>query len=164
MTFETALPTLPPTLLHNMSGRPRTPVTIRIDPIDSRLASFSLDGMAPQLSRLVHRRTRATQLPTLASFVCRGDVAGLAERLDQAWARLGLRGAVLLYAGVAPSRFAPVPLCRDPLLVLNVLGRTRGNVLLPDAPLVLQPRALDRRVLTDDPRLTSRVRPWKVKE
>ena len=164
MTVDTAFPASPPTLLHNMSSRPRTPVTIRIDPIDARLASFSLDGMASALSRLVHRRTRATQLPTLAAFVCQGDVAGLAEQLDQAWARLGLRGAVLLYAGAAPPRFAPVPLCRDPLLVLNVLARARGNVLLPDAPLVLQPRALDRRVLTDDPRLTSRVRPWKVNE
>ena len=41
--------------------------------------------------------------------------------------------------------------------LLNVLARARGNVLLPDAPLVLQPRSLDRRVYTDDPRLTSLV-------
>jgi hypothetical protein len=158
MTIDAAFPTPPPSLLHNMSTRPRTPVTIQIDPIDSRLASFSLDGMAPELSRLVHRRTRATQLPTLSTFVCSGDVAGLVEMLNAAWARLAFRGAVLLYAGVAPSRYVRAARCRDPLLVLNVLARARGNVLLPDAPLVLRPRALDRRVVTDDPRLTSHVR------
>ena len=131
---------------------------LRVDPIDARLASFSLDGMGRKLSRIVKGRTRAPQRAALAAFVCRSDVTGLAERLDKAWVRLALRGAVLLYAGVSGEHSGGVRACRDPLLVLNVLARARGDLLLSDAPLVLQPRALDRRVLTDDPRLTSRVR------
>ena len=157
MTADPARSTARPGLLHNMSSRPRTPVMIRVDPIDTRLASFSLDDMAPALSRIVQRRTRATQRQTLATFVCRNGAARLAERLNHEWALLALRGAVLLYAGVSDPRSVAVTPCRDPLLVLNVLARARGDLLLPDAPLVLQSRALDRRVVTDDPRLTSHV-------
>jgi hypothetical protein len=144
-----------PGLLHNMSSRPRTPVKIRVDPIDRPLASFSLDNMGPELTRIVGRRTRATQRQTLAQFVGQADEPRLTERLDTAWAPLALRGAMLLYAGISTP--CSIVRCRDPLLVLNVLARARGNVLLPDAPLVLQPRSLDRCVVTDDPRLTALV-------
>jgi len=142
-------------VLHNMSSRPRTPVKIRVDPIDRPLASFSLDNMGSELTGIVRGRTRATQRKSLAQFVCQGDVPSLAERLDAAWEPLALRGAVLLYAGISTPCL--IVRCRDPLLVLNVLARARGNVLLPDAPLVLQPRSLDRCVVTDDPRLTALV-------
>jgi len=146
-----------PALLHNMSSRPRTAVEIRVPPIDINLAAFALDNMAPALSRVTRRRTRAVQRHTLAAFVCGGDVARLGEQLDRAWTPLALRGAVLLHPGPARPRSADVTWCRDPLLVLNVLARARANVLIPDAPLVLQPQALDRLVVTDDPRLTSLV-------
>jgi hypothetical protein len=139
-----------------MSSRPRTPVEIRVNPIDTRLAVFSLANLAPELSRLRQGRTRATQRQTLATFVCRGDLTSLAERLDRAWAPRALRGAALLYAGIASPHLRGRA-CRDALLVLNVLARARGNVLLPDAPLVLQAGALNRHVVTDDPRLTALV-------
>lgn len=157
MTGDASVSTAPPGLLHNMSSRPRTQVQVHVEPIDTRLGSFSLDDLGRQLSRIVRGRTRTTQRDKLATFVCRHDVAGLAERLDQAWALLALRGAVLLYPGASGVSADRVTRCRDPFLVLNVLARARGNLLLPDAPLVLEPRALDRRVLTDDPRLTSHV-------
>ncbi len=45
-----------------------------------RLVTFSLDDLGPELNRIVHGRTRATQRPdTLAAFVCRGDLARLAD-------------------------------------------------------------------------------------
>jgi hypothetical protein len=162
MTGDASISTAPPGLLHNMSSRPRTQVQVHVEPIDTRLGSFSLDDLGRQLSRIVQGRTRATQRDRLATFVCRNDVvASLAERLDHAWALLALRGAVLLYPGASGVSTDRVTRCRDPFLVLNVLARARGNLLLPDAPLVLEPRALDRSVLTDDPRLTSPVRPGK---
>ena len=156
MTADSLPSAAPPGLLH-MGGKPRTQVVVRIRPIDPGLGSFSLDDMGPELSRIVRGRTRARRRDTLAAFVCRGDVASLTERLDRAWALLALRGAILLYAGLPGRRSDGATPCRDPLLVLNVLARARGDLLLPDAPLVLQPRALDRRVATDDPRLTSLV-------
>ena len=147
-----------PGLLHNMSSKPRTSVQLNVEPIDTRVASFALDGLASELSRALKRRTRASQRPLLASFVLNSDLPSLTERLDGEWGGLALRGAVLLYAAVGvPRAVTGTKPCRDPLLVLNVLARARGNVLLPDAPLVLQPRSLDRRVYTDDPRLTSLV-------
>ena len=138
-----------------MRSRPRTPVEICVWPLDTRLALFSLDNLGPELSRLGQGRTRATQRQTLATFACRGDTTSLADRLDRAWAPLDLRGAALLYAGTTSPLFAKA--CGDALLVLNVLARARGNVLLPDAPLVLQAGALNRYVMTDDPRLTALV-------
>ena len=111
-----------------MRGRPRTNVVICVDPIDTRLASFSLDDMGPALSRIVQRRTRATQRQTLATFVCANSAAHLTEQLNHAWALLALRGAVLLYAGVPGPRSVAVTPCHDPLLVLNVLARARGTV------------------------------------
>ena len=88
-------------------------------------------------------------------FACQGDVEALATTLDRAWAARALRGAVLLYEGLPAARAAGATQCRDPLAVLNVLARARGNVLLPDAPLVLHPTTLDRQLMTDDPRLTA---------
>jgi hypothetical protein len=41
----------------------------------------------------------------------------------------------------------------DFLLVLNVLGRTRSQILMANAPLVLQGAFLERSLITDDPRL-----------
>jgi hypothetical protein len=142
-------------VLHNMSSRPRTMVDVRVAPVDGRLVSFALDHMASQLNRFVGGRTRATVRSTLATYACSGDLAALAARLDHVWAARRLRGAVLFYEGPLPGPdLRPTP-CLDPLVVLNVLARARGNLLLPDAPLVLQPRALDRSLVTDDPRLTS---------
>jgi hypothetical protein len=157
MTGDASRPTAPPGLLHNMSSRPRTEVQLRVEPIDSKLGTFCLDDLGSELNRIVQGRTRATRPDTLAAFVCRADVARLSAQLDHAWALLALRGAVLLYTSAPAASSRATTRSRDPLLVLNVLARARGNLLLPDAPLVLQPRALDRRVATDDPRLTSLV-------
>lgn len=46
----------------------------------------------------------------------------------------------------------------DPALVLNVLGRTRVNLLMTDAPLSFDPRLLERVLVTDDPRLVALAR------
>ena len=131
MTADSSPSAAQPGLLHNMSSKPRTQVAIRIDPIDAGLGSFSLDDLGPQLSRLGQGRTRATRRETLAAFVCRGDVARLTERLDQAWALLALRGAILLYPGGSGCRSPRAPACRDPLVVLNVLARARATCCCP---------------------------------
>ncbi len=145
----------PPAVLHNMSSKPRTMVDVSVLPIDESLVSFSLDGMGPALNRVVKGRTRATVRSSLAAFACQGAVEALATQLDRAWAARSLRGAVLLYECLPAQRATGATQCRDPLVVLNVLARARGNVLLPDAPLVLHPTALDRQLMTDDPRLTA---------
>lgn len=159
MTTDETRASLPPALLHNMSSKPRTMVDVRVAPVDGPLVSFSLDNMGPALNRVLRGRSRATLRGSLAAFVCRDDVERLAALLDNAWSAHPLHGAVLFYEGLpAMSDHYSPRQCRDPLVVLNVLARARGNVLLSDAPLVLQPRALDRQLVTDDPRLPSSVK------
>ncbi|MCS7072107.1 MAG: hypothetical protein NZM00_11415 [Anaerolinea sp.] len=43
----------------------------------------------------------------------------------------------------------------DPLLAINLLGRTRGSLLLPRAPLALERAYLERSIACDDPRIIS---------
>ncbi|HUN08668.1 MAG TPA: hypothetical protein PLQ56_18820 [Aggregatilineales bacterium] len=109
------------------------------------------------------------------------DTAALAEQLDQAWSGYEIQGAVLLYRWNPNLRFVlngripggnsangedkpesydddnrqPAHVLRalDMALVLNVLARSRVNVLLHNAPLAFEPQYLRQVVFTDDPRL-----------
>ncbi len=85
--------------------------------------------------------------------------------LDAAWTRYNFRGAALMYAWRDELRHALnnrlMTLKRptvylyitDPVLVLNILGRSRASLLLTDAPLALERVFLNRILATDDPRL-----------
>ena len=122
-------------LLHNMSMRPQTTVTAKIAVIGSALARFAI---APK------------RLQTLL------DDPGLPDRLEQRWSELGLRGALHVYP--LPARAVTGDAERisaDQLLALNVLGRTRAGLLLPSAPLDLDPSVLARKLASDDPRLVA---------
>ncbi|MEW6278931.1 MAG: hypothetical protein AB1758_09935 [Candidatus Eremiobacterota bacterium] len=93
----------------------------------------------------------------------------LSDKLDEFWSLVNFRGAAALTVGEA--RIAgpgPWPerglialedvarlIAREPLLILNVLGRTRGQLLLPSTPLSLDARHLNRKLCTDDPRLVA---------
>jgi hypothetical protein len=109
------------------------------------------------------------------------DSAAIAEHLDGVWKGYELKGAILLYRWNANLRFVlngrvpvgnhtnnedkpetydddnrqPAQVLRalDIGLVLNVLARTRVNVLLHNAPLALEPQYLRQVIFTDDPRL-----------
>lgn len=86
------------------------------------------------------------------------DAATLA-RLDEAWAGLGLTGAVLVHP-VTDNLAGLVRLhaCHDDDLTLNVLLRARGGLVLAAMPLLDDPAALDGlHLATDDPRLTALV-------
>ena len=122
-------------LLHNMSMRPRTTVTATVGVVGSALAWFAV---APKrLQRLL-------------------DDPGLPDRLEQRWSELGLHGALHVYP--LPGRDvtgAAEHVSADQLLALNVLGRTRAGLLLPGAPLDLDPSVLARKLASDDPRLVA---------
>jgi hypothetical protein len=124
-----------PALLHNMSMRPRTTITATLTVVGAALARFAVD---PQ------------ELPALLAE------PGLRERLEEHWHGLGLRGALHVYP--LPDRAAlkkkAVVQAGAPL-ALNVLGRARAGLLLPSAPLDLDPGALARTLAADDPRLVA---------
>jgi hypothetical protein len=92
-------------------------------------------------------------------------VASMQQQLDDAWHGYGLRGAFLVYGWgedvqqALNTRLAAIRApqvyvrCLDPLLVVNVLARTRTALLLPNAPPALEPTYLTRVLVSDDPRL-----------
>lgn len=116
------------------------------------------------------------------------DVAELTRRLDSAWQEYKLQGAVLMYnwreelrqRGATkppppPSdtddsddldevfgeiKHTPVTIMRslDVILVLNLLCRTRANILLPTAALALEGQYLKQSLMTDDPRIVALAR------
>lgn len=109
------------------------------------------------------------------------DVAEIVTRLELAWKDYDLKGALLLYpwndalrsvmGGRTPAsdsnddeenvttydedKRQPPMIVRavDPLLTLNVLARTRANILLPETPLSLEKMYLGMSLMSDDPRL-----------
>ena len=97
--------------------------------------------------------------------VDRALVERLKPRLDTAWESYRLRGALLFYPWRDELRSAvngrlsalrqPTTylLVVDPVLILNVLGRSRAGLLLASAPLALDRVFLDRSMASDDNRL-----------
>jgi hypothetical protein len=106
------------------------------------------------------------------------NVAEMVARLDDMWKEYDFKGALLLYSWNKDTRSVlmgriPVPesaeaddhydddkrqvptILRvlDLWLVINVLARTRANLLLPDAPLALEAQYLGRSLYSNDPRL-----------
>jgi len=111
------------------------------------------------------------------------DVEEMVVRLDAVWDEYKLQGAVLLYRWTKDLRYTltgrinngdeledgepqdsyeddrrkPPTILRalDLLLVMNVLARTRANILLKNAPLALERQYLSQSLFADDPRMIS---------
>lgn len=110
------------------------------------------------------------------------EVAEIVDKLDAAWKGYEFHGAILFFPWrkdlrqtlvgqvindtddeeePQPTEYfdddkrTPPKVLRslDFWLVLNVLARTRSNILLPDAPLALEQQYLFQSIYTDDPRL-----------
>lgn len=119
-------------ILANMSARPRTEVLRRVPAVRGAWRSFSDTALPATLTR----RQR--------------------DDLDAYWASLAITGMVLVLPAT-PSRLAattPKP-CAEEKLLLNVILRTRGNLLLAETPLLAEiPRPSGAVWLIDDPRIT----------
>lgn len=119
-------------VLANMSSRPRTEVLRRVPALRSVWRSFS-----------------DTYLPATLSDAER-------QELDAYWESLGLTGMILALPAT-PARLAGVNSkpCTDTKLLLNVVLRTRGNLLLAETPLLVElPARSGAAWLIDDPRIT----------
>jgi len=122
-----------------MGGPPRTVVKLVLAPFTGMLARFELSTV------------RRSALVLLA----RPDARAL---LDEAWQAEGLSGCALLTTEEPALDELPgltvVRAC-DPVLTLNVLGRSRGGLLVASAPLVLDLDHVDRVVFSEDARLVT---------
>lgn len=150
-------------LLQNMSPRPRTLVQWQV----SRWRGAA--GLRPGAGPDLPVRFQLDALPrALDPFF---------PLLEEAWSGYALAGAMLVYTwrepapvpeeGAAPTEDGPGGgslVATDPLLVLNVLGRSRGGLLLARAPLFLDEERLARIVASDDPRLVRLARRTGVRE
>ena len=151
-------------LLHNMSMRPRTHIAWRIEPACT-IACFDLARVAEAVGALVHTPCTDLQAAIRAlTMVSRWVRERLTRDLEDAWATIDFRGAALVFPCRATSHRAgkadhqtkkPRLYARDPLLVLNVLGRASSQLLLPSSPLSLEGHHLQRCLGTTDPRLVA---------
>ncbi|MEI7761490.1 MAG: hypothetical protein WCJ67_12145 [Thermoleophilia bacterium] len=122
-----------------MGGPPRTTVKAVIAPVSGVLARFALST--------VRRNAMA--------FLGRPGAQAL---LDAAWLAENLSGCALLSTETPPRDVWPdlrIVRAHDPVTTLNVLGRSRGGILVASAPLVLDLDHLDTVVFTEDSRLVA---------
>ena len=142
-------------------------------PLGDTLACFSLEGLGGSLKYLMTEdlaNTGGSYESVLQSIANDPKAqAKLTETLDSVWNGYELTGAILMYAWKDTTRDVIVANARltnskpvylrafDPLLVLNVLARSRDNLLQPNAPVSFDAAYVDRALMTDDPRLVKLV-------
>ena len=128
-----------PSVLRNMSARPRTEVAFEIPPV---------------LPAAVARFRLPDQIGVAAALAETSEAA-----LDANWAGYGLVGAALVFPWSARHAvvYDKALTATDRALVLNVLARARATVLLGSAPAVLDFEYLDRDLACDDPRVVALV-------
>jgi hypothetical protein len=144
-------------------------LTWEILPFGETLVCFSLEGLGGSLKYLMGDDAPAAGgnyeavLQTLENDAQKIDK--LKHTLDEVWSEYHLMGAILVYpwkpttreviaASAKVKNARPVFLrAFDPLLVMNVLARSRENLLQPRAPLSFDKAYLERALISDDPRL-----------
>lgn len=133
-------------LLHNMGCRREHRVSWEIASLARPIVGFRRVAMG--------RRDR--------SLPAADERARLSGLLEERWGGYGLNGALFVYP--ISGRFGPGSVegpdfwAADPLLILNVLGRSHGNLLLPAAPMYWDPSRLSRALASNDPRLVALAR------
>lgn len=157
----------------------------RIVPVAGVVVRFDLDGLGDPFYRLLDKPLRteyADHHAAVQAIEAGGQAVNALESvLESSWQDYELRGAVLLYPWrndlpqVMVGQMvqgdeddedyedekppAPVFLrALDLRLVLNVLARTRANILLSRAPLGLEKQYLSQSLFTDDSRLVTLAR------
>ncbi len=176
----------PPSRPSGLLSRVGSRLDWRILPVTEVIVHFTLDGLGDPFHRILGKRLMVDfgkRDAIVKVFEAGGaDVDEIVSRLEIAWQEYVFSGALMLYpwnvnlpqvmAGRLPpgqdddedTRYSednrqPPTLLRsvDPLLVLNVLGRARANILLPETPLVLEKSYLNLSLMADDPRLIALV-------
>ncbi len=138
-------------LLHNMSCSATSAVRVEIRPVLGMVARFP--GCRPEGQRTLsldpaHQAIWSSGL---------GVAPDLVERLERFWEDLNLVGASMIFPWreeLGKQRYVEA---RHPLLVLNVLARTRSTLLMARSPLDLDVSCLERTLVSTDPALITLV-------
>jgi hypothetical protein len=150
-----------------------TTVNWDVLPVGDTLVCFSLDGLGGSLKYLMGDDlpvTSGSYESVLQSIENDPKAqAKLTATLDAVWKDYELIGAMLIYGWKDTTRDVILSNARltnskpvflrafDPLLVLNVLARSRDNLLQPSAPTSFDSAYVDRALISDDPRLVKLV-------
>ena len=144
---------------NNMQGTPWEKIEVQILPYKLRMVRVSL---------ITEVNLRISQILKKKQFNLQEEL-NLIPLLDEAWERYRLRGAIFispwteevadLFDSNSPWKYRLTMLRTvNPLLVLNILGRSRAKLLLPNVPVSLEPQFLARDVISTDPRLIQIIR------
>jgi hypothetical protein len=164
-------PYTPGSSLSSRFGPART--AWEILPFNSLIVRFSLDGLGGSLQRILgsdQNGSTGTYDTIIRSIEKNRDAMNaLVTSLEAAWESYELKGAILVSPWEQDTRQVILTHAKttnvkamclrafDPLLVLNVLARSRTNLLQPRAPLALEQTYLERSLITDDARLVKLV-------
>lgn len=148
-------------------GQART--TWEIWPFSETLVRFSLEGLGGSLDRVLGSPlvdSAGTYDLALQSIEKNQQaLLALSKGLDDAWEQYHLCGAMLVFSWMQDTRQIILSHAKasglkavclralDPILVLNVLARTRTNLLQPRAPLAFDKSYLERSLISTDARL-----------
>lgn len=147
-------------LLKNFCCPPRTTINWEISPLHDTFLRINLNyEVSSRLSMMMG-------IPEISIKQIEDMADDLIPLLDRAWLEYGLKGSILLspWHEDISSKIDPQSrdlnlLClvhsRDPMLVLNILSRSRSGILLPQFPPLLELPFLKRDLATGDRRLVS---------
>jgi hypothetical protein len=144
---------------NNIQGTPWEKIEVQILPYKLRMVRVSL---------ITEVNLRISQILKKKQFNLQEEL-DLIPLLDEAWERYRMRGAIFispwteevaeLFDTKSPWKYRLTMLRTvNPLLVLNILGRSRAKLLLPNVPVSLEPQFLARDVISTDPRLIQIIR------
>jgi hypothetical protein len=149
----------------------------------AQLVRFELNGLGDPFHRLLGTPLNVEMGDpenAIKQIEAGGElVENIVDRLESAWAGYKLTGAALLYpwrkelwqvmagrtvgseteeeSDYEDDRRKPPAIYRalDMVLVLNILARTRANILVHDAALALEGQYLSQSLYSDDPRIVA---------
>jgi len=138
-------------LLHNTYGPCSRTVRVEIQPVMGVVARFP--GCRPEGQRTVDLDSAHDGIWTSGL----GVAPDLVKRLERFWEDLDLVGASMIFPWREELGAHPCLEARNPLLVLNVLARTRSTLLMARSPLDLGVECLERTLVSTDPALVALV-------
>lgn len=156
-------------MIHNYCCPPRTVIKCQITPLTNTFLRINLNFQVREKLAFMLNFTEGS-LEKVEDFA-----VDLGPLLDQAWAQYALHGAILLMPWKEEllhnqdrqsltREMYHIINTDDPLLVLNILCRSRSGILLPNIPLALEAPFLRRDLLTSDHRLIEIARKEKSNE
>lgn len=166
-------PSTPNSIMSSLTSRINTQKAVSFLPVYEHMVCFSLAAIETKLHRFAAIRQRKDQafLDRLMLLIEEDSpkVNHLTHQLNTHWDACHFHGAALMYALRDEVKASLVERqndekavfhcwqSTDPVLTLNVLARSKSQILIGRGELALERGYLERTLLSDDPRLVALV-------